>query len=145
MTEHQRTILRDHAHRARRPLRRVHSCSDHSVLEGVRVRPLSDVLQRFSISTLSEAPGPRVQRLHVSNVGYSLSSAREQVDPHMPNLGPLQSKTPNPLGAVTSHRCERCRQELHLVRRHVSPPRGGPMRDVLSGLYNPQSPQTMFA
>jgi len=79
MRGHQRTILRDDAHRARRPLRRVHSCSDHSVLEGVRVRPLSDVLQRFSIPTLSDAPRPRMQRLHASNVGYSVSSAGEQI------------------------------------------------------------------
>jgi hypothetical protein len=41
----------------------------------------------------------------------------------MPNLRPQQ--TPNPRGAATTHRCRLCRQELHLVRRHVSPPRLG--------------------
>ena len=44
----------------------------------------------------------------------------------MPNLGPLRGKTPKPPAVVPGHRCERCRQELNFVRRHVSPPRLGP-------------------
>ena len=45
----------------------------------------------------------------------------------MPNLGPQRgNRTTNfPSADGARHRCARCREELHLVRRHVSPPRLG--------------------
>jgi hypothetical protein len=42
----------------------------------------------------------------------------------MPNLRPQQTPR-HRQGTVTTHRCSLCRHELHLVRRHVSPPRLG--------------------
>jgi hypothetical protein len=43
----------------------------------------------------------------------------------MPNLGPLRRKSDDPRGARTGHRCSHCREDLCLVRRHVSPSRLG--------------------
>ena len=42
----------------------------------------------------------------------------------MPDLGPFRGQT-NPPSAGSGHRCALCHQELHLVRRHVSPARLG--------------------
>ncbi len=44
---------------------------------------------------------------------------------NMPNLGPQRRKSDDPHGAMTGHRCKTCREDLLLVRRHVSPPRLG--------------------
>ena len=44
----------------------------------------------------------------------------------MPILDPRRRKTDDPRGALTGHRCRSCRQDLALVRRHVSPDRLGP-------------------
>ena len=43
----------------------------------------------------------------------------------MPNLGPMRRDAGKPAGAITGYRCVRCREDLELVRRHVSPPRLG--------------------
>ena len=44
---------------------------------------------------------------------------------HMTNLGALRGKAANSPAAATTHRCSLCHQELHLIRRHVSPARLG--------------------
>ncbi len=44
----------------------------------------------------------------------------------MPNLGPQRPKSDESRGAMTGFRCRNCREDLSLVRRHVSPPRLGP-------------------
>lgn len=44
----------------------------------------------------------------------------------MPNLGPQRPKSIDARGAITGHRCRTCREDLSLVRKHVSPPRLGP-------------------
>lgn len=61
----------------------------------------------------------------VSTYGPGSLAVRSRPTPAMPNLRPQQRKTPNRPGTVTGHRCRLCRHELHLVRRHVSPPRLG--------------------
>jgi hypothetical protein len=43
----------------------------------------------------------------------------------MPSLGPQRRKTDDTRGASSGHRCTRCREQLQLVRRHVSPTRLG--------------------
>ena len=45
--------------------------------------------------------------------------------PTMRNLGPQRRKSDDPRGALTGHRCKICREDLRLVRRHVSPLRLG--------------------
>ncbi len=46
----------------------------------------------------------------------------------MPSLNPQRRKADDPLGTLTGHRCARCREDLVLVRTHVSPARlGAPM------------------
>ena len=44
----------------------------------------------------------------------------------MPKLGPQRRKT-DPPGPATVHRCSMCQHVLHLVRRHESPARLGPI------------------
>jgi hypothetical protein len=43
----------------------------------------------------------------------------------MPNLGQQRRKTDEKQGALTGHRCAHCREDLALVRTHVSPERLG--------------------
>ena len=44
----------------------------------------------------------------------------------MPSLNPQRRVTDDSRGSLTGHRCASCREDLALVRRHVSPPRLGP-------------------
>ncbi len=44
----------------------------------------------------------------------------------MPNLDPQRRKSDEAHGALTGHKCTRCREDLVFVRRHVSPMRLGP-------------------
>jgi hypothetical protein len=43
----------------------------------------------------------------------------------VPSLNPQRRKNDDGRGALTGHRCTRCREDLRLVRTHVSPPRLG--------------------
>ena len=44
----------------------------------------------------------------------------------MLSLDLQRRKTDAPCGALTRHRCRSCREDLVLVRRHISPDRLGP-------------------
>jgi hypothetical protein len=44
----------------------------------------------------------------------------------MPSLNPQRRGTDDSRGSLTGHRCASCREDLLLVRRHVSPARLGP-------------------
>jgi len=44
----------------------------------------------------------------------------------MPSLNPQRRVSDDSRGAITGHRCRGCREDLVLVRRHVSPARLGP-------------------
>jgi len=44
----------------------------------------------------------------------------------MPILDPQRRKSDDSRGALTGHRCTSCREDLVLVRRHLSPARLGP-------------------